>query len=282
VARKAKAAFSVMLACALEDGDIAANPATGVRYVPSEQTRRRHPKRRRRALTAADVQAIVAAAPDRWQAFFLLLAQTRLRVGEALGLTWANVHLGDDPHIRVSEQIYRGRRKRLKTEASAGRIPLSPTMAASLAQLRPAVATSASPVFPSATGTALRYENVYRRILQPALRRSDLALRIGEDERGRPLWDYQGIGFHAFRKACGSLLLHEGKTLKQVQGWLRHTQLTTTLNVYIEQVDDGLGGAEVWETIMPAARLSGATLGATRRPGERRNGALARSAKSSD
>ena len=32
--RKAKAALAVMLACAVEDGDIAANPAAGVRYVP--------------------------------------------------------------------------------------------------------------------------------------------------------------------------------------------------------------------------------------------------------
>ena len=40
-----------------------------------------------------------------------------------------------------------------------------------------------------------------------------------------------------------------GKDLKQVQGWLRHGQLSTTLNVYIHEVDGGLGGGDVWENI---------------------------------
>jgi hypothetical protein len=64
------------------------------------------------------------------------------------------------------------------------------------------------------------------------------------------VWDYQGIAFHAFRKACGSLLFAHGKSLKQVQGWLRHSQLTTTMNIYINQVDDGLGAADVWDEIL--------------------------------
>jgi integrase len=66
-------------------------------------------------------------------------------------------------------------------------------------------------------------------------------VKSGENERGTDVWDYQGAAFHQFRKACGSLLLAQGKTLKQVQGWLRHSQLSTTLNVYIHEVDDGLG-----------------------------------------
>jgi integrase len=268
--RKAKAALSVMLACATEDGDIAANPVTGVRYIPSEAAKRRHPKRVRRALTAADVQAILLAMPEQWRAFFTLLAQTGLRIGEITGLTWRHVHLGDDPHIVVAEQIYKGERKKLKTDASMARIPLSPTMASWLAALRPDDAAPDAPVFASATGTPVSYHNVYHRVLQPALQRSGIAVKVGQVEVVKrngekklvDKWDYQGVAFHAFRKACGSLLLHHGKTIKQVQGWLRHAQLSTTLNVYIQQVDDGLGGAEAWEEILPL----GATLGATRRP----------------
>jgi integrase len=64
------------------------------------------------------------------------------------------------------------------------------------------------------------------------------------------VWDYQGIGFHALRKAYGSFLLHHGKTLKQMRGWLRHSQLTTTMNVYIQQVDDGFGGTDIWDEIL--------------------------------
>lgn len=269
VIRKAKIAFSAMLACAVEDGDIAANPASGVRYVPSEQTRRQHPKRRRRALSATDVTAVLNAAPERWRLFFMLLAETGVRVSEALGLTWGNVHLDDAPHVFVVEQVYKGKRKKLKTETSNARVPLSSTLAHWLGESRPVDAQADAPVFPSATGTPLNYANVYNRVLRPALVQAGLALEVGVNSKGEPLYDYQGIGFHAFRKACGSLLLHHGKTLKQVQGWLRHSRLSTTMDVYIQQVDDGLGGAEVWDDILGAAR---GHPGATDRPETPANG----------
>lgn len=83
--RKAKAAVSVMLACAVEDGDLGSNPATGVRYVPSAAAKRNHPKQVRRQLTASDVLAILSAMPERWRAFFTLLAQSGLRIGSCSG-----------------------------------------------------------------------------------------------------------------------------------------------------------------------------------------------------
>jgi integrase len=249
--RKAKAALAVLLASAVEDGDLASNPAAGVRYVPSARAKRAHIKRTRRKLTAADVTAILAAMDERWQAFFVLLVQSGVRIGELLGLTWRHVHLGDDPHIDVAEQFYRGQRKQLKTDASTGKVPLSPTLAAWLADLRPVDAAPDSPVFPSMTGTPLTYSNMYNRVLRPALRDAGIARNVGTEDA--PEWDYQGVAFHAFRKACGSLLFARGKTLKQVQGWLRHSQLTTTMNIYIDQVDDGLGGADVWDEILDGA-----------------------------
>jgi hypothetical protein len=51
--------------------------------------------------------------------------------------------------------------------------------------------------------------------------------------------------------------------LQLADGWLRHSQLTTTMNVYIHQVDDGLGSADVGDDILPAP---GATPGATEHP----------------
>jgi integrase len=251
--RKAKAALSVMFATAVEDGDLGSNPVSDVRYVPSAEARRRHPLRKRRELTAGNVVVILNAMPERWRAFFTMLAQTGVRIGELLGLTWRHVHLGDDPHIMIAEQIYRGRRKQLKTEASMARVPLAPTMAAWLTSLRPDDAHPDSPVFESARGTPLGYSNVYNRVLRPALRQAGIAVKVGEDEQGREVWDYQGVAFHQFRKACGSLLLAQGKTLKQVQGWLRHSQLSTTLNVYIHEVDDGLGSADAWDGMIEAA-----------------------------
>lgn len=259
VIRKAKVALSAMLATAVEDGAIPQNPAAGVRYIPSQQAVQR-PKPKRRQLTADDVVAILNAAPEQWRVFFMVLAQTGLRIGELLGLTWENVHLNEpQPHIAVVEQIYRGQRKRLKTDSSQARIPLSATMASWLATLQPADAPPDAPVFATAAGSPLNYANVYNRVLRPALIAAGLAVKTGEKPNGEAIWDYQGIAFHAFRKACGSLLLHHGKNLKQVQGWLRHSRLSTTMDVYIHQVEDNLGGAQTWETILPGWGNTGAT-----------------------
>jgi hypothetical protein len=63
-----------------------------------------------------------------------------------------------------------------------------------------------------------------------------------------------------------------------VQGWLRHAQLSTTLDVYIHEVDGGLGGAEAWEDI-----LDGATWGhpgATDHPQTAANGSALDAAES--
>lgn len=259
--RRAKVALSVMLACAVEDDDLIVNPAAAVRYVPTPASQRQHAKRKRHRLVAADVVAILRALPVEWRAFFTLLVQSGVRVGELLGLTWEHVHLGDDPHIMIAEQVYRGERKRLKTEASEARVPLSSSTASWLSELRPADAQPTMPVFPSRTGSPLTYANIYNRVLRPALVDAGLAVKVGEKtvkvrkrgrtiEETRPVWDYQGIAFHAFRKACGSLLLAHGKREQQVQGWLRHSQLSTTMNVYIHEADDGLGSADVWDEIL--------------------------------
>ena len=45
------------------------------------------------------------------------------------------------------------------------------------------------------------------------------------------------------------MLLAAGKNPRQVQGWLRHAQLTTTMNAYAHEIDDGLGRADVWDGI---------------------------------
>jgi integrase len=95
-----------------------------------------------------------------------------------------------------------------------------------------------APVFPSCTGTPLHYSNLYNRVLMPALQRAG----IGHMSGGK--WDNEGVAFHSFRRACGSLLVNAGMDLKQVQQRLRHAQLATTLAAYVEEVDSGRTAAD--------------------------------------
>lgn len=255
--RRARIALRVMLACAVEDDEITSNAAADARYIPTEAVLAKHTKAAPKRLTESDVTAILRAMPEQWRAFFSTLATTGVRVGELLGLTWGNVHLGDDPHIMVAEQVYRGQRKRLKTDYSVGAVPLSPEMASWLVELRPQDAAAGTPVFASATGAPQNYANVYNRVLRPALVKAGIAIQTGTvtvRKRGKdvevPVWDYQRVGFHAFRHACLSLLPKMGKRPAQAQAWARHGQLTTTMNVYTHVDDEGLGGAEAFDELL--------------------------------
>lgn len=256
--KRARIALRVMLACAVEDGDIASNPAADVRYIPSEAAQVKHAKPEPKRLTATDIQAILRAMAEQWQAFFFLLAQTGLRIGEMLGLRWRNVHLGDDPHIMVAEQVYRGERKaKLKTDKSRGKVPLSAGMASWLVELRPENFDPDAPVFPSKTGTPFTYANVRNRVLLPALERSGIAVQIGTKtvrKRGEdvevPVFDYQRVAFHAFRHACATMLHSQAKRPAQAQAWLRHSELSTTMNIYTHLDDEGMGSADAFDELL--------------------------------
>ena len=158
--RKAKRCLSAMLATAAQDGAISRTTrpsACATRPAPAiaEREELAQAERKRRALSADQVLAVIAATPDRWHTFFMLLAETGCRVAELIGLRWENVHLEDDPHIYVCEQWNGNRYKRLKTDASEEPIPLSPPMAQ---WLGPKIdrEDATGPVFPSKTGTPAR------------------------------------------------------------------------------------------------------------------------------
>jgi integrase len=232
--RKAKAALSAMLATAAQAGDIQANPAIGVRYVPVNA----QPKRQRRTLTVEDVDAIPLEPRAGMAAV--------LRVARSVGLPRRRAprpDVGPRPPGRRSPPVHhraglQGRAQtaqdgRQRTHDSA--VSAHGPGASGLERGGPVCAPD-RPVFASAVGTALNYSNVYNRVLIPALKACGL--------------DGQGVAFHAFRKACGSMLLKRaGKDLRQVQRWLGHSQLTTTMNVYVHDLDDGLGGADALDAL---------------------------------
>jgi hypothetical protein len=114
-------------------------------------------------------------------------------------------------------------------------------------------------VVPSTAGTPLSYANVYNRVLRPALIKAGIAVQAGTvtvRRRGKdvevPVWDYQRVATHAFRHACGTLLHGMGKRPAQAQAWLRHSQLTTTMNIYTHLDDEGMGGAEGFDQVLGA------------------------------
>src|SRR5919109_4293356 len=151
-----------------------------------------------------------------------LLAETGLRVSEALGLDWSDVEFGGVPRLRVRRQFYRGTLKRLKSRNGRRDLPLSAALARRLWTVRPA--DGAGPVFATRNGTRYLDRNV-RRVLDKATERAGL----------------EWVSFHTFRHTCASMLFDSGRNIRQVCDWLGHADPAFTLRTYVHLMDGGLG-----------------------------------------
>ena len=236
--RKTRAALSALFATAVEDGLLRSNPIQGAR-VPAARSTEGALDEHAKALTREELALLLASIPEDWRLFFELLAHSGLRISEAVGLTWEHLDLGDSPRIKVREQVYRGRRRRLKSGAGRRDIPLSAGMAARvLAYRRDSFRGPQAPVFRSPRGGPLSPPNVGRDVLHPA-----------REVAGMP-W----VTFHSFRHTCASLLFEAGRNVKQVAEWLGHTDPAFTLRTYVHLMDAGVGDAEFLdEAVAPAS-----------------------------
>ena len=225
--KKLRAALSALFATAVEDGLRPANPVSGVRIPPAPQgDELENPEDRGKALTRTELALLLDAIPEDRRLFFEFLAATGLRISEAVGLTWAHIDLGTRPRVLVREQVYRGKRRRLKSRNARREIPLDERMARQLAEhRRDTYRNEADPVFASAKGTPLNPSRLSRTVLKPAARSVGLG------------W----VSAHSFRHTCASMLFERGSNVKQVAVWLGHADAAFTLRTYVHLMDEGVG-----------------------------------------
>jgi integrase len=248
--RKNLAPLKALFATAYEDGAIPSNPTQGLRVMVAVDE---DAGRKAKAMTRVELGLVLSALTDDWRPFFTFLAQTGLRISEAIAVTWADVDLGTQPRVSVERQNYRGTVKRLKSAHSRRTIPLSAGMVATLRERRaqsyrgedapvwttPDRKLTGGGVLP---GTAINARNLRRRVLDPATG----PLGLG--------W----VGFHTFRHTCASLLFSGGKDVKQVQEWLGHADPGFTLRTYVHLLDEGLGSADFLDAVaVPAGSAVG-------------------------
>jgi integrase len=164
------------------------------------------------------VRVLDQAGSDR--PLFKLLAFTGLRIGEALGLTWADVDL-DAGLLSVHRQLSRYREHaKLKTEAGRRQIVLAPAMVR-LLRARWLASAAKGPddfVFLNRVGRPLDYRHVGDNF-RLAVRRS------GVRADGR-------LSLHSLRHGYASLLIAEGLDVVFVSRKLGHADPGVRLSVY--------------------------------------------------
>lgn len=223
------------LATAADEGLIRANPADGLRlpHRPRVEDAEAEPAR---SLTRSELDAFLRVVHPEYRTMFRLLAATGIRWGELAALRWRDLRLdGSEPTLRVRRALGRRRKnspptfKPPKSRHGIRDVPLDPALVFELRRRRADAERVGDDdlVFAARNGEPLRQENVRRRVLRPAAEEACVA------------W----AGFHTFRHTCASLLLAQGRNVKQVQRWLGHHAASFTLDTYAHLLDEGVGDA---------------------------------------
>ncbi len=216
--RLALAPVKAMLATAVEEGLIRSNPSAGLRLI---QAREDAPERRVKALTEKELKALIEATTPPWRLIVEFLAQSGLRISEALGLTWGDLDFGRR-RVRVERRLRGGKVGPLKSSYARREVPISVTMGQALWRAR-GTASDGDLIFSGRGGRTLDRGQVYRAVKEAA------------KKAGVP-W----AGLHTLRHTCATLAFNSGWNGKQVQMLLGHHSPAFTLATYVHLLPDDL------------------------------------------
>jgi integrase len=209
---------------AVRRGPIGSNPLR--RLERHERPRVVH--REMRVLGREEIAALLEAAEEPYRTLFATAIFTGLRIGEVLGLTWADLDL-QAGLVHVRRQIGQdGARGPLKTVKARRSVVLMPTLGRLLREhrLRSAHSLDCEAVFSNRDGTALRYATC-----RYQLRRA--ALRAGLSENP----EQPRLRLHDLRHTFASLLIAQGANVVFVSRQLGHASPNTTLGFYAHLFD---------------------------------------------
>ena len=146
-----------------------------------------------------------------------------LRLSELRGLRWSD-YSGES--LNVCRSVWRTHVGETKTVASQGSVPVLPILKRVLDEHRSRVNPRPEDyIFAGKRrGAPLNLANLARRVIIPALRNS---------ENGPTKWK----GWHAFRRSLATNLYSCGVSPKVIQAILRHSDIGTTLDFYVQTPD---------------------------------------------
>lgn len=216
--RSIRVSIAKVLHTAVESGYLERNPAHGIQIGWGE------PKKRRRVPEPEQMQKLLRRLPEPCRTVVLTAVLAGLRIGEILALRWSRLDFLRRS-IEVSETYSDGQFGTPKTRSSERVIPMSSALRQVLESHR-TTCTWREPedlVFCTNKRTPLSPKNLYNRALAPTC----------DELVGLPR-----ISWHSFRHANGTWIGEVGESVKTVQAILGHSDLETTLNIYMHAIPD--------------------------------------------
>lgn len=176
------------------------------------------PKGAPASYTLEEIQMMLKVLPEPARTAVVVAGFTGLRVSEIKGLRWEDFR-GNE--LYVERSVWNGHISDAKTLTSKAPVPILPIVAKALQAHRKRTADSGFIFAGESSGKPLRLENVYRRTMKPVFEANKITC-----------WR----GWHAFRRGVGTNLNALGTAPKTMQAILRHSQLSTTMDIYVQPV----------------------------------------------
>lgn len=177
-------------------------------------------------------RAILEASDPPYRAPIATLAMTGIRAGELLGLQWKDIDFLNK-WITVARSVWRGEIQTTKTEASDATVGMPDQLAQILLEHR-RLSNFTAPddfVFCQADGRPIDPDSLRRDGIYPAIEKAGVPFRK------------RASGCHAFRHLAGSIIHRETGSLKLAQKQLRHSDISTTGNIYTHVEDEEMSKA---------------------------------------
>jgi len=243
--------LSAILGSAVQYGLLVKNPVEGIR-LPAE---RRGKRKTKPHVTPEQFEQLLELISEPYASMAFVAVWTGLRVSELIGLKWEDV--GADS-LTIDERCCRGDWDAPKSEASNATIGVEPCVIeridrlkqltvdvkAGLAVRHYKVVKSDRPedlVFQSVkTGAPMRDNNILSRHIKPAARKLGLP------------W----INWRCLRTSHATWMVEAGANPKDVQGQMRHSRTSTTMDIYAQFVPESQRRALAKMSAMVEARTS--------------------------
>ena len=221
------------------------------------------------AYSLEEVTRMLLYLPQPAYTIAAIAAFTGLRRSELAGVTWENY---DGAELQVRRSVWEGHVNDPKTKRSKAPVPVIPVLARILNAYREQCGNPTSgPMFRSQVGSPISLNNVLNRMILPALVRCEACKKERSDHAGadhqfkrdasRPEWH----GWHAFRRGLATNLHRLGVSDKTIQAILRHSNVFTTMDIYVKTVSaDSTAAMQLLETALLCTECAPTPTPATR------------------